>query len=164
MIYYVLEFVMHCQNWVVFSELAFAAASVLQQICDIRYRKWVFYGELMIHCQNWIIYSESAFAVESEFPIVNLWFPVKIKMPAMNYHSLPNGVSNSEFRVRCRSWMVCNKFIIRSQNWVVWSEFVSCNEFRVRCRSCIVCNEFEIHYPNWVVCNKLTFATILCVL
>jgi hypothetical protein len=98
------EFVIHCWNLIVCSELMFATElCVLRWIWDSlpkykielfaannslqncvssnefrsRCRRWIVYNEFVIRCRNWVIYSELAFA-------------------AAKYHSLPKLCANSE--------------------------------------------------------------------
>jgi hypothetical protein len=58
------KFVIHCRNWVVCSELAFAAKSVSCNEFVIRCRKWVSCSEFVIRCQNWVACSELTFIVK----------------------------------------------------------------------------------------------------
>jgi hypothetical protein len=72
------EFLIRCRNWVVYSELAFAAKSVLAganqrsllKLCclqwiSVRSQKCVVYNEFVIRCQKWVACSELAFITES---------------------------------------------------------------------------------------------------
>ena len=117
--------------------------------------------EFEIRFQNCVVCSELTFAAELGV-LQRIWGLLQKLSCLQRMCSLPNCVCFSEFGNRCRGWIVCNEFVIRSRNWVS-------SKLTFDAELCVVkwywgsmpkfygSNEFEIRFQNWVMTNKLTF-------
>ena len=168
------EYMIHCRNWAVRSELAFAAESVLaianqrslSKLCclqriSVRCRKCVFYSESVICCRNWVVCSELAFTTKIELSAANL---LKVCVLQRIYDSLSKLSYQQRISIRCRKCIGCSELAFTAKNVLATvnqrslSKLCCLQRISVRNQKCVVYSEFVIHCQNWVVCGELAFA------